>query len=362
MYRVYVRPVSTSTYPLHSEDAANLLLSDAIINLTVNGKSTFTFKITKNHENYHVVNLESEVDVYQEDSLTNTCIFAGRITNIVTDIYQTKTVTVESIYSMLYDTAVRAGTLGSTVGAVIQALITNHNAYVPLEYRLFAGVVDSSTTAYSITSEVDTTANIMQKMIEDLGGFFYIRKYSQYGGYVLDYRKTTFDESTQKAIEGINLMSLDVRTTQEDVYRYLLPVGDHGETISSIEPSGHDYLEVPGVSINNYRTKIQRFTLGEPPEHVSKEAMLYGDAQRFKYSMLTSNKYINASVFDLHYLDVNIPAYMMLQNVNVVAPSQSIDETLMITKMQIDINNPQKNTITFGKDTSLTLSQRVRKG
>lgn len=312
------------------------------LNLDTNAPDQFNFSIDTSHMHYDEVVLGAIITVFQ-DGVGN--IFVGKITKISTDINQTKTVEAYSFMDAFNDTFIQSDTLGSNVQSALTKILDAHNARVPSVERISLGTCDKLAEAYSETVANITTMQALKGLVEALGGYMRVR--GAVGQLKLDYIVEDFPANTQKSTKGDNLITLDIVDNATDVYQYLYPVGKDGLTLGT-----NPLLEVNGIT--NGRTLIKEFDAENYQE-------LYGKAMNFiNTEMPTVSRSVSASVIDKNMLDSYVPAFKILDKVNLFSLYPFINEQLPITKMQLDLSDVSKNRITLGKDMITTISKKVR--
>ena len=139
----------------------------------------------------------------------------------------------ESELAFLVDSIQRPFSFTGTAADLFRQFITNHNAQVGTEQRFILGNCDISDSVTISESEYLTTwESIQKKLLDVFGGYVWIRH--ETNGIYIDYLKELNYLSPQKIEFGKNLLDLKRETKGEDIATAIIPIGENGMTIESV--------------------------------------------------------------------------------------------------------------------------------
>lgn len=239
------------------------------------------------------------------------------------DMWQTLSVTDTTI-----DAAVRtvlAGT-GWTIG---ECDVTKKRNAGMIQVSTL-GVIQNLCTAFMCEPVFDTinkTVSFYNKRGEDKGVYF---------------------------LRGLNLKKLQKKSTSYDYYTRIIPIGQNGLTIESVN-NGKNYLE-------NYQYSSKVLTYIWKDESYTDAQALMEDAQLKLEDLSKPEKSFSADVRDLakQKPEYSILAYGLGDTVTIIDPDTGIREKQRIKKMVEYPQNPEKNTCEIA-NTVLTFEELQQK-
>lgn len=338
--------------------AEELSLIDPIVKLEANKSGSFTFGMAPGHPMYNsIVFRQSLIDVYQDDEI----IFEGVPVSEESDFQNVKTVACEGELTFLNDTLQRqAKYTNKTTSTLLAAYLQNHNdqADANKQFQLGIVTVDGGNAIYRYTNYESTLKEIQEDLVDNFGGYLRVRHDS--GVRYLDYLADSPRTSSQSVKIGQNLIDLSKNLDSMDICTVLIPLGEKtGEsdvegldkrlTIESVN-SGRDYLvgTASGVYGNIWKTVTWN--------DVTTPAALKAKGQDYLDSAQWANLVIEATAFDLGLAIEDVQAFRVLDMIRVVSAPHGIDRNFMLTKLQINLNNPGATKITLGEEKKLSLS------
>lgn len=364
MYKVYCD--DKLIYDTRIEDYK---LLNPKVELELNKVGSFDFTIYPSHPKIELLQkLKSIITVYQNDRL----IFRGRILNDEKGFYNEKQVTCEGELAFLNDTIIRPYTFEGTPAELFTKFIEEHNSQVDAIHQFKVGkitVTDPNSYIVRANSEyVVTWEEINQKLINLLGGYLYVR-YEKDGIYI-DYLED-FDRLNPQSIElGKNLLDLKTITKGEDIFTVLIPLGATiqpetpeepeipEETVAETEEpqqvnekrltiesvnGGKDYIEdVEAIKRFGRITKVMTWDDVTLPENLlkkGKEAL--ADGFSFDVSL-------EVNAVDLSGTDKTISSFRIGTYNKVVTKLHELNETLLVKKLSITLDNPKNDKLTLG--------------
>lgn len=338
--------------------AEELSLIDPIVKLEANKSGSFTFGMAPGHPMYNsIVFRQSLIDVYQDDEI----IFEGVPVSEESDFQNVKTVACEGELTFLNDTLQRqAKYTNQTTSTLLAAYLQNHNdqADANKQFQLGIVTVDGGNAIYRYTNYESTLKEIQEDLVDNFGGYLRVRHDS--GVRYLDYLSDSPRTSSQVVKIGQNLIDLSKNLDSMDICTVLIPLGEKtGEsdvegldkrlTIESVN-SGRDYLvgTASGVYGNIWKTVTWN--------DVTTPAALKTKGQDYLDSAQWANLVIEATAFDLGLAIEDVQAFRVLDMIRVVSEPHGINRNFMLTKLQINLNNPGATKITLGEEKKLSLS------
>ena len=338
--------------------AEELSLIDPIVKLEANKSGSFTFGMAPGHPMYNsIVFRQSLIDVYQDDEI----IFEGVPVSEESDFQNVKTVTCEGELTFLNDTLQRqAKYTNKTTSTLLAAYLQNHNdqADANKQFQLGIVTVDGGNAIYRYTNYESTLKEIQEDLVDNFGGYLRVRHDS--GVRYLDYLADSPRTSSQSVKIGQNLIDLSKNLDSMDICTVLIPLGEKtGEsdvegldkrlTIESVN-SGRDYLvgTASGVYGNIWKTVTWN--------DVTTPAALKAKGQDYLDSAQWANLVIEATAFDIGLAIEDVQTFRVLDMIRVVSEPHGINRNFMLTKLQINLNNPGATKITLGEEKKLSLS------
>ena len=377
-------------FPLYDPRDDELVVGSPKIDLEVNTVCGGSFTIYKNHPYYSKLKkLKSVFEVSDEIGV----IFRGRMTEDSVDFYNSKAVDLEGALAYFNDSIVRpysfpedhlddmeytaAAESGNVVAFFLGWLIDQHNAQVEEFQRFKLGrvtVSDPNNYISRADSSYPSTWEVLKsKLFESsLGGYLCIR-YEDDGNYI-DYLSAFELTNTQEIVFGENLLDLKTDSSATTTYSAVIPIGATIESESTDE-EGNTVTTKTVVSIKDLpdggitgdgdivkqadmiysRSARADYGLIFAPvkdttwEDVTEAVNLRTKAVEFLLSngMMLSDT-VEASAVDLHFTDEQIQSFRIYRNVNVRSTPHGHSGTYQLSKLGLDLQNPQNTKITVG--------------
>lgn len=377
--------IKCDEYTLFDLRVPELIVTSPRVKVEVNTVGECSFTIYDTHPYYDKLQeLKSVIEVSDEIGV----IFRGRMTNNTLDFNNCKSVDIEGVMAYFNDSIVRPYNfpedflmnddfINSTnvIEFFLKWLIDNHNSQVQNFQKFKLGnvtvsdpnnYITRSDTGYKTTWEI-----LKSKLFEsDLGGHLCIR-YEKDGNYI-DYL-SEFELTNYQTIEfGKNLLDI---TTDRDV----------SATFTAIIPVGGDITDDVESDIESDTEKKKKLTIQDLPDgDITDDIVKVGDTL---YSKSAVEKYgwiyapvsettwndvtiaenllnngvsylsgeaifgvntIEISAVDLHFSDETIASFRIYRNVRVTSLPHQHNDIYQLTKLDIDLLNPQNTKITVG--------------
>ncbi len=325
------------------------------ITLEANKASEFSFKVYPDHPEYkNILKFNPIIKAYDDDKL----IFRGRVIDDVKGWENEKDISCEGEMSFFNDSIVRPYDFKGSVYDYLQFLVKQHNGQVDKRLQFTVRnvtVVDPNDLIVRANSNYpNTLQEINDKLFGLLGGYFYLEHDEDKNITFLDY----YDDPPFKVDQGIeqgkNLLDLTETIKGEDIATAIIPLGakiesedgsDTGErlTISSVN-NGVDYLyDEKQVQIFGYlyRTVIW--------DDVTTVEALMRNAKRELSKLIKPTYTLELKAFDLSLIDVSLDKFDVLHYVKATSIYHSLAQEFLITKLTIDMENPENGVVTIGQ-------------
>ena len=354
-------------------------VTDATITATINASSYFDFTITRDHRLYNTVKERSGiVSVYFDSTL----LFMGEITSIEEDFYGSKTISCVDPRDQLSNVLLRpystvegeqANLAPSSVDGYFQWLIDQYNdGMINAKFKLDVGVnqgayLDKNNHIYRENDQFPTVASELEdKILDSLGG--YLAPTYPNGSPTLNLYSDVHEANTQIIDFGVNLLDFSKETATSDQYTAIRPVGGTPERDSdesdaeepepvTLEPLGDgvtsvdsDYIKRGDVvyclsAVNRYGYKEYNWSEGDTldPQELLEKAV--AELKKNVEPKLT----IEVSAVDMALFAEGYDHLECGQVARVRSKPHGIDEYLMVSSVDIDLQDPSQTKYTLGQ-------------
>lgn len=351
---------------LHDVRDEDYMLMEPKVSLELNKTGNFDFSILPRHPNADVINkLKSKIEVYEDSEL----LFSGRSLTNEIDFQQTGQISCEGELAFLLDSVQRHHTYGSDSAEVhkadnnidiFKALIAEHNSQVGTEKKFTVGIIDiDSVTITKLETNYETTWDFINtNFISKYSGYLRVRH--EDGVRYLDYVKQYGKVSNQVIRFGENLLDLKKYTKAENIKTAIIPVGGNGVTSIASANGGKDYI-YNQEAVDLYGWIYEKVDF---PDAVDPKDLL-AKAQEYLKTCVNLAITIELTAVDLHMIDVDINAIRLGDLVPCVSQQHGLLSTMgdvstyyLVSKYEIDLENPANNKITLGRTIS-SLTDKV---
>lgn len=330
----------------------DLCLVDVQVTLELNKAGTLEFTMPPTHPFYDkLLKLKTYIDLYDD----NDFVWRFRVLNTDDDFYKQRTVSCEGELSFLFDSIQRPYEHKGSIPAFFKMLIDNHNAQVEIDKKFEIGlcsVADNNNYVNRSNGHMSKTLDaINDKLIKTHGG--YIRSRTQSGHRYIDYISDYGHECSQVIRFGENILDLSNYIQGENVRTAIIPQGAE--------------LEKEGINGVKKRLDIASVNGGKDYVYSESAVKLFGwiwDTVQFDDVTVASNLKKKAEAYldectnlqmsleltavDLHLLDVDIEKIKLGDWVQVISDPHGLNRKFLVSKLSIDVENPEKNKITLG--------------
>ena len=351
---------------LHDVRDEDYMLLGPKVALELNKTGNLDFSILPRHPNGGIINkLKSKLEVYEDNEL----LFAGRSLTDEMDFQRTGQIACEGELAFLLDSVQRHHTYGSDSAEVhkadnnidiFKALIAEHNSQVGTEKKFTVGIIDiDSVTITKLETNYETTWDFINtNFISKYSGYLRVRH--ENGVRYLDYVKQYGKVSNQVIRFGENLLDLKKYTKAENIKTAIIPVGGNGVTSIASANGGKDYI-YNQEAVDLYGWIYEKVDF---PDAVDPKDLL-AKAQEYLKTCVNLAITIELTAVDLHMIDVDINAIRLGDLVPCVSQQHGLLSTMgdvstyyLVSKYEIDLENPANNKITLGRTIS-SLTDKV---
>lgn len=357
MYKIYV------DNELFSDSRIDdLMLINPVVTLEANNPGSFTFTIPAEHPKKDLIKRrKSIISVFRDGE--STPVFQGFCVEETTDFNRQRKVKCEGELSYLNDSVQRqAKYQGVTVLELFTEYIKNHNSQVD-DYKKFeigeVTVTDPNDYIYCFTNMQSTMTEIKEDLVDDYGGFVRVR-YDN-GKKRIDYIKDSPRISPQTIELGKNLIDFTSNIDCSDIATVVIPLGtkldtqeveglDARLTVKSVNDD-KDYIENT-IAVSNYGriVKVVKW------DDVTTPSALKTKCEKYIKDYQFDNVVVQAKAVDFGYFSNKIEKFQMLDSVRIVSEKHGMDRYFMLTKMKLNLNNPENDVFTFGKTIKVSLT------
>lgn len=342
--------------PLHSsahEDEAHIAL-DVKPTLDIEGSGSLSFVIPPGNAQYDSIKKMKSIVTYHQDDVL---LFRGRVMDVERDFFNQKSVYCEGDRSFLLDSLWEEQTVTGNVQDLFRAMIANHNKQVDEDKRFTVGIVtavdDEEPEEGKLRVETrkfwDTASMIDSRLISVYGG--YLRTRTEGDVHYIDWLKD-FDEECKQPIRfSVNLIDLKEKLDAKDVFTVLIPlgyseIGDDGTysdpvNITSVN-DGVEYIEdEEAVKLYGRIWRTKTWAQTKSPSSLMKKAKKH-------LKTGTELRTLTIKAVDMHFTDGNVDMIRIGTKVQIESDPHGISLNMVCAKMDIDPDNPENTTYTFG--------------
>ncbi len=358
-------------------DAGNAL-SDVSMTMTVNAAKYLDFTMPPTHDLYdEVAEKHKTVRVYSDKKI----IYKGYITEISLDIYGYKSISCTSVLAYLNDTHVRdystiEGEQPLKAPAEIDGLfkwyIEQHNSHVRgVDKQFRVGInqaqqLNSTNHVYRSSTQFPTTAEEIENKILDMGGYMFER----YDGdaNVIDFYSDAHEANTQILDFGINITDFTKETTTDDQYtaiyasgytpdppeddqeKEMKPINLGDISDSDFKYAGGDLVKVGDIIYSH--SAVSRYGYKEyyySNDDITTLDYLQEAASKVLNTLIAPVVTLNVNAVDLAlFMDNGYEHLQLGQAVRVRSKPHNVDEYLMISAIDLDLQDPGNTSYTIG--------------
>lgn len=330
------------------------------LTMELNKAGSLEFSLPYGSKGYDAYSKLKSVITVEQDG---TEIWRGRVLDDTEDINRNKKLTCEGELAFLNDEMVRPSHYNgvSTLQQTFNAIMGLYSS-VATDYRMIhAGTIKGSNASVIVNPTLEEPSRCINelndKIIEPFGGYLFLRH--QNGSSYLDYYTTISNVSDQVIEFGKNLLDFEKYIDASNVYTILIPYGAKDEngnrlTIESVEPNGNDWIA--SESGINLFGRITEYKIWDDVTDASTLMSLATEDLNSSVEMATT---ITITAIDLHLLDVDESRFEVGMYVPVISRPHNIDSNFLLTKISLDLENPENSTYTLGTEESYLTDRQV---
>lgn len=356
MYRIYV------DNELFSDSRIDeLILINPVVTLEANNPGSFSFTIPAEHPKKDLIKKrKSIITVFRKEE--NTPVFQGFCVEETQDFNRQRKIKCEGELSYLNDSIQRQARYQVTMLELFTSYIENHNSQVD-DYKRFeigdVTVTDPNDYIYCFTNMQSTMTEIKEDLVDNYGGFVRVRP--ENGKKYIDYIKDSPRINPQTIELGKNLIDFTSNIDCSDIATVVIPLGakqdtqeieglDARLTVKSVNDD-KDYIENE-IAVSNYGriVKVVKW------DDVTTPSALKTKCEKYIKDYQFDNVVIQAKAVDFGYLSDNIQKFQLLDSVRIISEKHGMDRYFMLTKMKLNLNNPENDVFTFGKTIKVSLT------
>lgn len=352
-------------------------ITDATMSVSVNAAKYLDFTMPPTHSLYNVIaERDKFIRLYANDKL----IYKGYITKITLDMEGYKQVNCSSVMSYLGDTHVRDYSTiegeqplkaPTSLDGLFQWYIDQHNKHCMDSNKRFivgvnqAGVLDENNYVYRSSTQFPTTSSEIEEKILNLGGYIFERYEGDNN--ILDFYADAHEANTQILDFGVNITDFTHERSGEDQYTAIYATGytpdppeDDPEkkmrpiSLADIQNGGSPYspdlfklgdvlYSISGVQRYGYREYYYS------NDDITTTDYLLKAAGIVLTKLLTPTITLDVKAVDMALFMENGYEHLQLgQAVRVRSKPHNIDEYLMISGIDLDLQDPGQTTYTIG--------------
>ncbi len=281
-------------------------------------------------------------------------IFRGKIVRTETDFQNGKQVECAGTMAYLENSIQRPFTYqNKTVSGFLSELLEEHNRQVSSEEKIYPGTVTVSGSLSGRTDYAATLECMRGRLLKEFGGRLVIRRQDEKN--YLDYLSEYGHSGGQPVEFGRNLLDFSKNMDISGVYTVCIPLGARQEnnsdegvntylTIESVN-GGKDFVEnQEAAALYGRRAKAVFWKDVTSPEELKRRGEQW----------LVSNQYENLSLevsaVDLSMAGEEFEDFRLGDETLLYSKPHGLNRRFPITKRDRYLDDPEKNTITLGKD------------
>ena len=358
--------------PLNDE----LIISDPQLTLEMGKAGSLQFVLPPTNRYYDQLHqLKTKVSV-EWDGVE---LFRGRVLSITRNFNNLRTVYCEGDLAYLLDTVQKGERYEGKTHDFFKKIIAQHNerikdpekqftvGNITIENRdiLISGesdeIQDAETGKFdyrqiainAMSGEWKPTMDYIEdNLIEYTGG--YLRTRRQNGVTYIDLVMDYGNKAAQNIEFGKNMLDLTEEISAEDSFTVLIPLGDEGLTIATVNDGSDELVDEAGVE------RFGRIVKSHVFDSVTKPETLFENAQRFLANHENAPITLTVEAVDMHFVDADATPIYVGDKIRVNSAPHGMKDELTCTKIEYDLEDPTNNTYTFGTPKQ-TMTERYRK-
>ena len=328
------------------------------LTLEDNGAGSLVVTLPPHNAGYaSIVRMVTDISVQKDGEE----IWAGRVLSKSEDFYRNRILYCEGELAYFNDsTQPPAEYSGMSVRGYLERLIAVHNSKVAANRRFTLGavtVVDKNFPTYYTNH--DKTMAVFNAMVEQYGGHLRVRKVD--GVRYLDYLAEYPDTCSQVIQFGSNIIDFTKQWDSTEFATVIVPLGNRLEdspiealdaylTVESVNHGSMYVQSNEAVAVYGWIEKAVTW------DDVSDPAVLLEKAKAYLSDIQFDNMELELSALDLHYLDVDVEAVKLLDEIRVISRPHGLDRMFPVTKLEIPLDSPEQTQFKLGTTVKTSLT------
>lgn len=328
------------------------------LTLEDNGAGSLAVTLPPHNAGYaSIIRMVTDISVQKDGEE----IWAGRVLSESEDFYRNRILYCEGELAYFNDsTQPPAEYSGMSVRGYLERLIAVHNSKVAANRRFTLGavtVVDKNFPTYYTNH--DKTMAVFNALVEQYGGHLRVRKVN--GVRYLDYLAEYPDTCSQVIQFGSNIIDFAKQWDSTEFATVIVPLGSRLEdspiealdAYLTVESMNHGSMYVQSseaVAVYGWIEKTVTWN------DVSDPAVLLEKAKAYLADLQFDNMELELSALDLHYLNVNVEAVKLLDEIRVISRPHGLDRMFPVTKLEIPLDSPEQTQFKLGTTVKTSLT------
>ena len=328
------------------------------LTLEDNGAGSLVVTLPPHNAGYaSIVRMVTDISVQKDGEE----IWAGRVLSESEDFYRNRILYCEGELAYFNDsTQPPAEYSGMSVRGYLERLIAVHNSKVAANRRFTLGavtVVDKNFPTYYTNH--DKTMAVFNALVEQYGGHLRVRKVN--GVRYLDYLAEYPDTCSQVIQFGSNIIDFTKQWDSTEFATVIVPLGNRLEdspiealdaylTVESVNHGSMYVQSNEAVAVYGWIEKAVTW------DDVSDPAVLLEKAKAYLSDIQFDNMELELSALDLHYLDVDVEAVKLLDEIRVISRPHGLDRMFPVTKLEIPLDSPEQTQFKLGTTVKTSLT------
>lgn len=346
----YLNAAQTNWYDIFRTSSPNTAIVSATIEQEANRAAVFTFSVAPGHPCYNDIVLFSTTIIVGQviEGQPSQLFFVGRAVAEDYDIDGIKTFTCYDDFGMLDYSIQHPRTITGTPTQVVESLLSEYRTQTGQGFA--TGTISVAMASVTIDVDYGSTLQYINALADQYGGYF--RANSYLPGHTLDWLAGSPRQSNQQIKLGSNVLSLAKSIQTDDFGTVLIPLGNNGLTISSVN-AGKDYLESANTA--TYGKIWRTVTFND----INNATALKNAGLNYLAQIENPIMAIEISAVDLSLAFSDVDAIRLLDSVLVTSELHGINAWYDVTKLSTDLCDPSNNRITLNKNMRLPISRSV---
>ena len=327
------------------------------LDMEANKAGTLSFTVPPDHPYKDSISLLNSVfHVYQDSNY----IWSGYPVEVESDFYNQKIVTCEGCLAWLNDVIIAPATYTGTASNAFQTILSAYNAQASSGRTLTFGSCTLSGNV-AVNHEYVSAMEAINLLLEDRGGYLRIRRVNSV--LTIDWLYDSPHTSAQTITVGKNLIDLTKKNESDQIITRVIPLGaktgevsaggdDARLNISSVN-SGNVYLDSSLASTYGIRSAVVIF------DDIDTAAALKTAGQNWLTENAAENMVLEVKAYDISYAESDVENFRLLDLIVVKsAPHGISSQSMLLTKLTMNLDDPSGNVITLGTEKQKTMSQQ----